>query len=399
LEADHGPEATRPTPDEVIPSDDAGLSGPASRPDDIESSVPPSSAYRPRRGVGFPALLGAGIVGGLLGAGATALTETWWRPRQSGTEARLAQIEQRVAAAPNLAPLESRLSGLAAETKALAERLGATQALAERSAKQAQEALARPQAPASENPAGAAAVADLTKRLAAIETQIQERAQAGSAVQERVSSVEQRAQAAATTAQTLERRIADQDQRLAALTKQVSERGSDALAASLRVTLADRLEDNLSDGAPVGPTLAALGRLGAKAETLRPLESYAQSAPPSAAALAQEFRPIGQRMIAEARTPASDWGERVWRMLDKVVTVRAVDDPKASDVAGLVGRIEDTLERGAFADALSAWQALPEPARAVAPDWGAKLQQRAAAEAAAQSIYAEAFSALEASTR
>jgi hypothetical protein len=403
IEADHAAEGTRPAPDEVIPSDDASLSGSTSIPDESGASIPPPrSPESPRRGLGFPALLGAGIIGGLLGASATALTETWWRPRQSGTEARLAQIEQRVAAAPNLAPLENRLSSLAAETKTLSERLGAVQALAERSAKKAQEALERPQPPQSAPPeslASASALGDLANRVAAIEKQAEARTQAGSAIQERVSAVEQRAQAATTTAQGLERRIADQDQRLAALTKQVSERGSDALAASLRVTLADRLEDSLSDGTPVGPTLAMLRRLGTKPETLRPLEPYAESAPPSAPALAQEFRPIGERLIAEARPPASDWGERVWRMLDKVVTVRAVDDPTATDRASLVGRIEHALARGAFAEALSAWQALPEPARAVAPDWGARLQQRAGAEAAAHTVYAEALSALEATTR
>ncbi len=416
-DTDQSPEVPRPTPDEVIPSDDSGLAGSGAAPAEPETGLSPSRpADSRRRGLGFPALLGAGIVGGLLGAGATALTETWWRPRQSGTEARLAQVEQRVAAAPNLAPIESRIAGLASETKALADRLGAVNALAERSAKQAQEALERPQpapAAASENTANASALADLGNRLAAVEKQAeartqalsalekqtQERAQAVSSVQERVSSTEQRAQAATVAAQALERRIADQDQRLAALTKQVSERGSDALTAGLRVTLADRLADALREGAPAGQTLSMLGRLGAKPEMLRPLEPYAQSAPPSAAVLAQEFAPIGQRMIAEARTPAADWSERIWRMLDRVVTVRAMDDPKATDVASLVRRIEDALDRGAVADALAAWEALPEPSRRIAPDWGARLQQRAAAEAAAQTIYTEALSALEASTR
>jgi hypothetical protein len=86
-------------------------------------------------------------------------------------------------------------------------------------------------------------------------------------------------------------------------------------------------------------------------------------------------------------------------MLDKVVTVRAVGDPQSTDVANIVARIEDSLSRDAVGEAAAAWNALPEPARRVAPDWGAKLQQRAAAEAAAQKIYSEALAGLEASTR
>ena len=171
------------------------------------------------------------------------------------------------------------------------------------------------------------------------------------------------------------------------------------MAASLRVTLADRLANAVQDGAPLGQILAMLRRLEVKPDTLRPLDPYAQNAAPTTTALAQEFRPLGQRMIAESRPSSADWGERVWRMLDKVVTVRAVGDPTSTDVASLVARIEDALARDAVGEAAEAWEALPETGRQVAPDWGAKLKQRAAAEAAAQKVYADALSALEASTR
>ena len=395
----------RPTPDEVIPSDDARVSGADAAPSPAEAGadIPAAQPIEPsRRGFGIPSLLAASVIGGLLGGGAAILTETWWRPRVSQVDARLALIEPRLAAAPQnpAAPLESRIASVAAETKALTERVTATPALAQRSAKEI-EALkgARPGQPAaSENPANASVLADLATRVGAIEKQVQERAQAGATIQERVATIQEHAQAAAAAAQTLERRVADQDQRLAALARQFSERGPEAMAASLRVTLADRLGDALHEGAPVGQILGMLRRLDAKPDTLRPLEAYAQSGPPSTAALAQEFRPLGQRMIAESR-PAADWGERVWRMLDKVVTVRAVGDPKATDVASLVARIEDALGRDALGEAAAAWDALPESARRIAQDWGARLKQRAAAETAAQKIYADALSALEASTR
>jgi hypothetical protein len=332
------------------------------------------------------------------------LAESWWRPRVSRVDARLAQLEDRLAATPQtpLGPLESRMTRLEVDSKAFSERLNATQALAERNAKDVQEAMKRPQPSqpgAPESAASASILADLATRLGTLEKQAQERTQAAATVQERVATVQEQAQAAASAAQTLERRIADQDQRFAALAKQFSERGPDAMAASLRVTLADRLSDALQDGAPLGQILAMLRRIEVKPDTLRPLDAYAQSGPPTTAVLAQEFRPLGQRMIAETRPSSADWGERVWRMLDKVVTVRAVGDPKSTDVASLVARIEDALARDAVGEAAEAWEALPEPGRQVAPDWGAKLKQRAAAEAAAQKVYADALSALEASTR
>jgi hypothetical protein len=399
--------SVRPMPDEVIPSDDTRLSADddaSVSPAGSRTSVPPVTPGEPsRRSIGFPSLLAAGVIGGLLGAGATMLAESLWRPRGPQVDTRLAQLEERVAATPQtpLAPLESRLARLETETKSFSDRLNAAQALAERSAKDAQAAMSRPQAAQAGAPdaASASVLADLATRLGVLEKQTQERTQGAANLQERVTTVQEQVQASAGARQTLERRIADQDQRLAALAKQLSERGPDAMAASLRVTLADRLTDALEDGAPLGPILAMLRRLEAKPDTLRPLEPYAQSGPPAATVLAQEFRPFGQRMIAETRVAGADWGERVWRMLDKVVTVRAVGDPQSTDVASLVARIEDALARDAVGEAAEAWDALPESARNVASDWGAKLKQRAAAEAAARNVYADAMSALEASTR
>ncbi len=74
-------------------------------------------------------------------------------------------------------------------------------------------------------------------------------------------------------------------------------------------------------------------------------------------------------------------------------------DPESTGAASVVARIENALERGTVGDAATAWDTLPEQARQVAPDFGAKLKQRAAAEAAAQKIYTDALSSLEASTR
>jgi hypothetical protein len=356
-----------------------------------------------RRGFGLSSLLAAGVLGGLLGAGAAMLAEAWWRPRVSRVDARLAQVEERLATTPqpSLGPIETRMSRLEADNKALADRLSVAQALAERSARDVQEVMKRPPAaqPGGGEAASSSVLADLATRLGAVEKQTQERAQAAANVQERVTAIQEQTQAAANARQALERRVADQDQRLAALAKQLTERGPDAMAASLRVTLADRLADALQDGAPLGQILAMLRRLEVKPDTLRPLDPYAQNAAPTTTALAQEFRPFGQRMIAESRPSSANWGERMWRMLDKVVTVRAVGDPQSTDVASLVGRIEDALSRDAVDEAAAAWDALPERARAVAPEWGAKLKARAEAERAARKVYADALSALEASTR
>jgi hypothetical protein len=393
-----------PTPDEVIPSDDISSRAEAS----AEASVPLGAPVEaPRRGTGFGALLAASLLGGIIGAGAMMVAEPWWGPLASRSDARPPTTEQRAAPAPSpdtLGPLERRIAALEAESKLAVERLRAAQALAERSAQQAEAALNRSlpattPAPAPDNAADAAAVNDLAARLSALETQARERAQATSALQESVQAGTNAAQTNASAVQALERRLAEQDQRLGAVTRQLSERSPDAASAPSRVVIAQRVADALREGAPLGQLLALLRRLQVKPDNLQPLEPFAQRGAPTPAALGQEFKPLGRRIIAETRPAPSDWNDRLWSVLGKVVTVRAVSEPRGTDPASLVARIETALANNAVIDAAAAWDALPDAARRVAPEWGEKLKQRAAAEAAAQRISTEAVSALEASAR
>lgn len=393
-----------PTPDEEIPTDDVEPPSQAG----AEASVPLGTpAEAPRRGAGLGGLVAASVIGGIVGAGAMLAAESWWRPPPPRNDARPAAAAQPAAAVvppEAIGALDKRLAALEVESKAAAERMRTTQALAERSAQQAEAAVNRPlpsaaPAPVPDTAAATAALNELTARLSTLEGQARERAQDTTALQERVQAGSKAADAAAGAVQALERRVADQDQRFAALTRQLSERGPDAITASLRLVLAERAADALRDGAPLGQLLALLRRLEVKPDNLQPLAPYAESGAPKAAALLQEFRPLGRRMIDETRPAPSDWNDRLWSMLGKVVTVRSLAEPRGTDAASLVARIESALANNVVADAAAAWDALPEAARRVAPGWGEKLKQRAAAEAAAQRISTEAVSALQASAR
>jgi hypothetical protein len=207
-------------------------------------------------------------------------------------------------------------------------------------------------------------------------------------------------------------RSSEQGQRLAALSGQLGRQGSEleALArqvaerrpeatAGLRIVAADRVLAALRDGAPFPEAFAALNRLEADPQRLSALEPFARSGAPTAGALAQEFKPIGQRILAEARGPATTWGERLERMAEGIVTVRRIGQPGSNDVPGLVARIEDALARGALPDAAAAWDALPEPARRAGEAFGRKLKARVAAEEAARTISNQALAALDTATR
>ena len=308
---------------------------------------------------------------------------------------RIAQIEQRLAGVPRadaLQRLEARLGTLEGAQGAINQRIQAAQALADKANARAEEAANRP-APAPQTPGPApqtvAAITDLGNRIGALENQMRERTQAASAA----------AQASTTAVQGLEKRLADQDQKLATLTRQVAEGGSDATRAGTRVVLADRLNNALRDGAPYADVLGALTRLNVDPARLQPLEPFASQGAPTAASLAQSFKPLSEQMLRESRSGTESWTDRLARMAERVVTVRALDEPAGAGVQGLVARIDTALTRGDFANAAAAWDALPEPARRLSEDWGRQLKQRAAAATASRAIAADAVAALNPPTR
>jgi hypothetical protein len=86
-------------------------------------------------------------------------------------------------------------------------------------------------------------------------------------------------------------------------------------------------------------------------------------------------------------------------MANQVVAVREVGEADGASASGLVARIENALARGALRDAASAWDALPEPAKASSAEWGRKLKTRLAAEEVARRLSSESLAALEAATR
>lgn len=204
---------------------------------------------------------------------------------------------------------------------------------------------------------------------------------------------------ATTALEAGQARVTDLDQRAAALSGELAKLNPQAIRAGLRLVVATRLGDQLRTGAPFGPSLATLERLDAPAPTVAALRPFASALPPTTGTLLQDFAPLKTRILDEARPPADTVGERLLRMADKVVTVRAVGDGSGSDLPGLVGRIETSLSRGDAVAAATAWDALPASARDVSSEWGARLKARVAVEGAVRQIATDALAALDGSAR
>jgi hypothetical protein len=163
--------------------------------------------------------------------------------------------------------------------------------------------------------------------------------------------------------------------------------------------VAGQIGQNLRAGLPLGAGLSALERLGAPGPALDPLRPYAAQPAPSATTLAAEFKPLAEKMTAEPQGPAGSIADRLLRVADKIVTVRAVGDGSGRDIPGLVGRIESALGRGALPEAAAAWDSLSEEPKRLSAEWGARLKGRIAADAAAQKLGADSLAALDAPTR
>jgi len=368
------------------------------RQDEEPRSAPEASAPVPERRASPAALIGAGLLGGLVGAGLVYGLQLSQQTPSGQEDPRIAQLEQRVNAlgqtrpqTPDLSSIEGRLQALESARGPLDQRLQEIQNTASAAASRAEEALNRP-LPQPSAPQNESALTDLSNRLSALENEVRTNAQ--------------NATAAANAAQGLERRLAEQDQRqnerLSSLSQQVTQNSRNVEAAGqtgTRVVLTERLNDALRSGAPFADVLDALRKTGAGAERLKALEPFAEKGAPTASAMLERFESLEAQILRDQRTASGEWSDRVLRMLDKVVTVRSVNEPGDTGVPATLARIRQALVGGDMGAAASAWSSLPEPARRISEEWGRQAVALAAAQQAYRDLSAEALAALNRSTQ
>ncbi|WP_243370104.1 COG4223 family protein [Microvirga solisilvae] len=359
--------------------------------DDEPRFTPPSASERRTSPV---ALAGAGLLGGLVGAGLVYALQLSQETPSVQNDPRVAQLEQRVNAlgqsrpqAPDLSSIEGRLRALESARGPLDQRLQEIQNTANGAASRAEEALNRP-LPQPQAPQNEAALGDLSNRLSALENEVRTNAQ--------------NAASAANVVQGLDRRIGEQDQRLASLSQQVTQNTKNAETAGqtgTRVVLTERLNDALRSGAPYADVLKALRKNGAEPERLKALEPFAEKGAPTASAMLASFEPLEAQILRDQRTASGEWSDRMLRMLDKVVTVRPVNEPGDTGVPATLGRIRQALSWGDMGAVAAAWSSLPEPAQQISEAWGRQAVALAGAHQASQVLANDALSALNRSTQ
>jgi hypothetical protein len=150
--------------------------------------------------------------------------------------------------------------------------------------------------------------------------------------------------------------------------------------------VAGSLGDKLAAGSPIGTELAALENLGVDPAQLAPLKALANGAP-SDRALAASFQDVAPKALAAASHPEGGGAlDRLLSHMRGLVQVRAVNETPGDDPAALVSQIEAASRRGDLGSALAAFGKLPEPAQRAASGWAAAAGAKQAADKAIQSI-------------
>jgi hypothetical protein len=307
------------------------------------------------------------------------LRELAARPPPAGVErgalddlaGRLARLEATLAtsrAAPDLA-LANRLAALEGEVKAMAETVAIIGRRSDEIAVNAREARQRAEA-------GAATLAELSQKVARLTAPTVERTDFD-ALSKRVDAVERGEKAVEAE---LARRPATEDRALR------------------RVVVATSLKSAVERGEPYAAELAAARALAADGNALAPLERFAATGLPAAAALSRELAALTPALLAAAGAPARDGGflDKLQASAEKLVRVRPLEEREVagSDPATIVTRVEVKAAHADLAGALAELGKLPPPVRAPAQAWIEQAQARAAAVEASRRFAADALAGL-----
>jgi len=166
--------------------------------------------------------------------------------------------------------------------------------------------------------------------------------------------------------------------------------------AARSTVVAEALRATVERGAPYQAELAAVQALGVAPNATAPLQSFAATGIPSAAALGRELADLTPALQRATETESGDTGflDRLEAHAQHLVRITPVDAPAGNEPSAVVARIEADADRADIAAALNDIAALPDAAKPLAADWAAKAKAREAAIAASRQIAAAALAGL-----
>ena len=416
-------EAVQLQPEPVV----APAPEPAAEPP-IEPASAPESPLPPLIHAAAPFLPLAGAVLGVLGLG-MGLFGVIEAQQSSGAvadlRAEVAALRARTAVSPaaSAAPSPDQLAAFEQRLTALERRPMATPAPApaapmgdlvkrveglEQGLRQATAARAPTPTDAGAPASVPAETQALAARLAAVETAAnaaEETANNALQAANRAAEASARSAAPPVDLRPLETRLQGLDQRLAAAEAEARATKSEVLAreapvvalarrseATSLAVVAQSIGQALDQGAPFEAALAVAAGLGADASKMAPLQAVAKTGAPTTRAIALLWTAEGRAAFDATQEPEADqgWFDRLKAGAARVVRVRPAGEAPGDDPAGLVGRIDAAMGRGAIGEAFAAWSRLPEPAKAASRGFAEAARKRVAAEEAVKALTAGA---------
>jgi hypothetical protein len=335
--------------------------------------------------------LGSGIAAAALTLAIVALVLPGIDRGSDALESRVAQLEQQLAdlagrpasdaeLAARLQKLETQVAGQGTAARssggdaALADRLGEIEA-------EVKSLRAMVEAASARSGDIAAGLADARRRADANAAALSELAQKG-------------AGPSVGATNDLAARLSGLADRMGAL--EARPQGNDDRLARAAI-IAGALAGAVERGAPFAGELAAARSEAADSKLVAALEPFAASGVPSEAALARELSALEPQLLAAAGAAAADGGilQKLETNAEKLVRIRPIDQAQAGDEpAAVIARAELKAAHDDLPGALAELARLPDPVRAPAQGWIAKVEARNAALAASRSFATESFAAL-----
>jgi hypothetical protein len=254
--------------------------------------------------------------------------------------------------------------------------------------------------------AAEAATKSQSDSLAALTRRVDDVAAAAQNALAQAKSASTDADAAKSAAQTevarsdldaLAARIAALESTIKTLSDTTTRQAASADDRTARLTVAaEALRAAVERGAPYPAELAAAKSLGADPSATAPLEAFAASGVPGAAALGRELASLvpALRQAAEPASGNSSFLARIESNAQRLVRITPVDAPPGDDPSSVITRISVDAAHADIAAALADTAKLPDTAKPLAAAWVEKAQARNAAIAASRKLAADALAAL-----
>ncbi len=233
-------------------------------------------------------------------------------------------------------------------------------------------------------PAEGAASGDLDKRIAALESEIGKNAGPDPEIASRLSGLEEKLaalQSASNQAQTADgQKIDDLSSRLAEAEKTLKEQPGEAAVS--RAIAATYLKAAVDRGDPFLTELETFAALAPQDPALQDLRPLAASGVKSKSTLSAEFNGQAKLILDAVNQPVAGEGftDRLLASAQSLISVRPVGNVEGTDAGAILARMEDKLKNGDVKGAALEWEGLPEAGRKASESFKADLDKRAKAD-------------------